>query len=352
MRTLTYAQAVREALELELERDPAVYVFGLGVPDPKAIFGTTEGLQERFGAERVFDMPAAENAMTGVAIGSAIRGMRPVMVHQRIDFALLAVEQIVNQAAKWRYTFDGRMSVPLVIRMLVGRGWGQGPQHSQSLHGWFAHIPGLKVVMPVTPADAKGLTIAAIEDDDPVIVIEHRWLHNARGEVPEGRYTTPLGSARVARPGRDVTVVASGYMVVEALRAADALAPHGVDLEVIDVRSLRPLDTDTILSSVVSTGRVLVADGGWLTAGFSAELLAVVAESAHHHLRAAPKRLAMPDVPVPTAASLARFSYPRARDVVALANDLLDIDRRLLELPELPEPAHLDVPDPSFAGPF
>jgi pyruvate dehydrogenase E1 component beta subunit len=347
-RTVTYAEALRDALELALERDPSVYVLGLGVPDPKAIFGSTAGLQERFGEDRVMDMPAAENGMTGVALGTALGGMRPVMVHQRIDFALLAVEQLVNQAAKWHYMFDGRMRVPLVVRMLVGRGWGQGPQHSQSLHSWFAHIPGLKVVMPVTPADAKGMLLAAIEDDNPVVFIEHRWLHNGTGEVPEGWYTTPIGPARIAREGSDVTVLASSYMVVEALTAATALAGAGVDVEVVDVRSLRPLDTETIVASAAKTGRVLVADSSWETAGFSGELAAVVAEHAFDRLVTAPKRLAMPEVPVPTARALSRFSYPRAADVVAGVAAIVGLD----DPPAVPDPEHLDVPDASFTGPF
>lgn len=348
VRTVTYAEAIREALGLALERDPSVYVIGLGVPDPKAIFGSTAGLQERFGENRVMDMPASENGMTGVALGSALGGMRPVMVHQRIDFAVLALEQLVNQAAKWHYMFDGRMRVPLVVRMLVGRGWGQGPQHSQSLHSWFAHIPGLKVAMPVTPADAKGMLLASIEDDGPVIFIEHRWLHNGTGDVAEGWYTTPIGPARIAREGSDATVLASSYMVVEALTAASALADVGVEVEVVDVRALRPLDTTTIVASARKTRHVLVADTSWQTAGMSGELVATVAEHAFDALRQAPRRLTMPDVPVPTARGLSRFSYPRAGDVVAVVADMIGLARP----PEVPEPEHLDVPDASFTGPF
>src|SRR5712691_474393 len=229
-RQLTFAQALNEAVDQCMARDPSVYVMGLGAPDPKGIFGSTNGLQSKHGAARVFDMPASENAMTGVAIGSALVGMRPVMSHQRVDFALLAIEQIVNQAAKWHYMFAGQASVPMVVRMIVGRGWGQGPQHSQSLQSWFAHVPGLKVVMPATPHDAKGLLISAIEDNNPVVFIEHRWLYNIHGPVPEGVYRVPIGRPNILRQGRHVTVAAISYMTLEAVRAAEELAKEGIEL--------------------------------------------------------------------------------------------------------------------------
>ena len=227
-RQLKFFEAIREATDQAMERDPAVYIVGLGVPDPKGIFGTTLGLQEKYGTTRVQDMPLSENAMTGVALGSALVGMRPIITHQRVDFALVAMEQMVNQAAKWHYMFGGKAKVPMVVRMIIGRGWGQGPQHSQSLQAWFAHIPGLKVVMPTTAHDAKGLLAAAIEDNNPVVFIEHRWLHNISDEVPEEYYTVPLGSARVMREGNDVTIVGTSYMALEAVRAAEHLRAHDV----------------------------------------------------------------------------------------------------------------------------
>ena len=259
-REIKFDQAINEAIDQCMAEDPAVYIMGLGVPDPKGIFGSTLGLQQKYGSARVMDMPTSENGMTGVAIGSALVGMRPIMAHQRIDFALLAVEQIVNQAAKWHYMFGGQMNVPLVIRMIIGRGWGQGPQHSQSLHAWFAHVPGLKVVMPTTPYDAKGLLIASVEDNNPVIFIEHRWLYNIVGHVPEEVYRVPLGRARVARQGKDLTIAAISYMVLEALRAADMLAADGIHAEVIDIRSLKPLDDELILKSVRKTGHLIVVE--------------------------------------------------------------------------------------------
>jgi pyruvate/2-oxoglutarate/acetoin dehydrogenase E1 component len=350
-RELKFSQAINEAIDLSIRKDPAVYIMGLGVPDPKGIFGTTVGLQEKYGPLRVMDMPTSENGMTGVAIGSALVGMRPIMTHQRVDFALLAIEQIVNQAAKWHYMFGGRMEVPLVIRMIIGRGWGQGPQHSQSLQAWFAHVPGLKVVMPTTPHDAKGLLISSIEDNNPVIFLEHRWLYNITGHVPEGMYRVPLGQAKVVREGRDLTIVAVSYMTLEALRAADMLRADGITAEVIDVRTLKPLDESLILDSVRKTGRTIVADTGWKTVGFGAEILARVAEEALAALRCPPVRVALPDCPTPTTPALANQYYPRAVHIAAAARKMMGLavdDATLRAAPPVP----LDVPDMTFTGPF
>ncbi len=350
-RELTFSEAVNEALALCLEADPRVYLMGLGVPDPKGVFGTTLGLLEKFGPERVMDMPCSENAMTGVALGSALVGMRPVMTHQRMDFAVLALEQIVNQAANWHYMFGGQQSVPLVIRMIVGRGWGQGPQHSQSLQAWFAHVPGLKVVLPATPHDAKGLLIAAIEDNNPVIFIEHRWLHGVRGSAPEGVYRVPIGEARLVREGRDLTIAAISYMVLEALRAAEALDREGISTEVLDVRSLKPLDDTRLLESVGKTGRLLVADTGWKTGGFAAEIVARVVEGAFGSLKNAPARVTLPDCPTPTSPALAQHYYPRAGDIARVARRLLGRAQPDAE-PYPGSDRPLDVPDPTFTGPF
>lgn len=347
-RDLKYFQAINEGTDVAMAADPRVQIMGLGVPDPKGIFGTTAGLQEKYGSERVSDLPTSENGMTGVAIGCALAGMRPIMTHHRLDFALLTMEPLVNQAAKWHYMFGGKMRMPLVIRMLVGRGWGQGPQHSQSLQSWFAHVPGLKVVMPTTPHDVKGLLIASIEDDNPVIFIEHRWLYNLSGPVPEGHYRVPIGSARIIRPGTDLTIVATSYMTVEALRAAEHLAAHGVQAEVVDVRSLRPWDEATVLASVARTQRVLVTDTGWAAVGFSAEVVARIAE-AGIPLKTPPRRVCLPDSPTPTTPALAAVYYPRAIDLEAVAAAMCGLDLppqdRAVTIP-------LDVPDLTFTGPF
>lgn len=351
-RQLKFVQAISEAIDVCMAKDSSVYIMGLGVPDPKGVWGTTLGLKEKYGSARVLDMPTAENGMTGVAIGSALAGMRPIMVHQRIDFALLAIEQIVNQAAKWHYMFGGQKSVPIVIRLVIGRGWGQGPQHSQSLQAWFAHVPGLKVLMPVTPYDAKGLLIASVEDNNPVIFIEHRWLHSTFGYVPEGLYRVPIGTARVAREGDDITIVATSYMVLEALRAAECLSQVGVSVEVIDIRSLKPLDTETILESVKKTSHLIVADMGWKSVGFTSEVVATVSEHVFDVLKKAPRRIALPDVPTPTTPALSGYYYPGAVDIVNVACDMLGVQHPDMSTQEGTRKVPYDVPDPSFMGPF
>jgi len=350
-RELKFFEAINEATDLCMARDPAVYIMGLGVPDPKGVFGSTRGLQQKHGSARVTDMPTSENGMTGVAIGSALVGMRPIMTHQRIDFALLAIEQIVNQAANWHYMFGGQMSVPLVIRMIIGRGWGQGPQHSQSLQAWFAHVPGLKVVMPTTPYDAKGLLISSIEDNNPVVFIEHRWLYNIAGHVPEGLYRVPLGRGRVAREGDDLTIAATSYMTLEALRAAEVLAEDGIRAEIIDIRTLKPLDDELILESVRKTGHLIVADTGWKTGGFGAEIVARVAEEAFSDLKSPPRRVALPDCPTPTTRALANHYYPRAVHIVATARRMLGLSDDE-PIADVTTSVPLDVPDSSFTGPF
>jgi len=334
-----------------MAKDESVFIMGLGVPDPKGVFGTTVGLQNMYGPERVMDMPASENAMTGVSVGSALVGMRPILTHQRVDFALLSIDQIVNQAANWHYMFDGQMSAPMVIRMIIGRGWGQGPQHSQSLHTLFAHVPGLKVVMPTTPYDAKGLLISAVEDDNPVVFLEHRWLYSVSGEVPEGAYRVELGKPKIVREGSDLTMVAVSYMNLEAIRAAEMLRTQGIDTEIIDIRTLKPLDDSLILTSVEKTGRLMVLDCGWYTYGFGAEILARVAEKAFEKLKCPPLRVALPDIPTPTSPALSRYYYPRAVHVVVEACRMFG-----LAAPDITawegDGTPLDVPNPDFTGPF
>lgn len=351
-REISYAQAVNEAQAAMLAARDDVYLMGLGVTDGGGVFGTTKGLVDRFGRDRVMEMPVSENAMTGIAIGSALAGRRPIMVHQRLDFMILAMDQLVNEAAKWHYMFNGRCRVPLTVRLIVGRGWGQGPQHSQSLHAWFAHIPGLKVVMPFSPADAKGLLVAAIEDDNPVVVIEHRWLHNLFGPVPEEACPVPLGQAKIVRPGRDATIISLSYMTLEALRCAKALEAAGLDIEVLDIRSLRPLDTAAILETARRTGRVVVADQGWSACGMAAEILAVLAEGAYGALLAPPVRVTLADCPVPTSPALSTDCYPDARAIARALAKTLGTPTDLTEW--LPDAGHCpaDVPDKSFMGPF
>jgi acetoin:2,6-dichlorophenolindophenol oxidoreductase subunit beta len=346
-----FATAINEALHQAMEIDQSVICYGLGVTDPKAVFGTTSNLEERFGSDRVFDMPTSENAMTGVAIGAALNGIKSVMTHQRVDFFLLALDQLVNGAAKWHYMFGGQNSVPITIRLIIGRGWGQGPTHSQNLQAWFAHIPGLKVVMPTTPADAKGLLLASIFDPNPVVFLEHRWLHNTVGEVPDGDYRIPLGQARKVRSGSDITIVSMSYMTVEALHAADYLATKGVSCEIIDLRTIKPLDWDAVFDSVTKTGRLLALDSGFTTGSVAGEIVARVAIEKFGELKVAPARLAMPDVPEPTSPGLTKGFYVRAADIAEKALEIMGREASEVRR-DIVEPVPHDVPGEWFKGPF
>ena len=351
MRKISFCEAIREALFQALEKDKNVFLMGEGVDDPRAIFGSTRGLKEKFGKERVFDLPLSENGMTGVMIGASLTGMRPVMTHQRLDFTLYAMDQIVNHAAKRCYTSGGKQSVPLKIRAIVGRGWGQGSQHSQSLQSLFAHIPGLKVVMPASPYDAKGLLLASIWDDNPVIFIEYRRLYEEIGEVPEAPYTVPLGEGSVRCEGKDVTLVAVSYMVLESLRAKETLEKAGVSVEIIDPRTLKPLDETLILRSVQKTGRLVIADTGWKTCGFSAEIAAMVAEKEFASLKAPIRRVALPDIPTPTSSVLEQIFYPGPREIVRAVCEVMSLpEGNLAELSSSHEKT--TSPGKPFVGPF
>jgi acetoin:2,6-dichlorophenolindophenol oxidoreductase subunit beta len=352
MAVITYAKAIRDALMVAMTMDRNVICFGLGVDDPRGIFGTTLGLQKKFGRDRVFDMPTSENGMTGIAIGAAINGLRPVMTHQRLDFALLSMDQLVNNAAKWHFMFGGKRSVPLTIRMIVGRGWGQGPTHSQNLQAWLAHIPGLKVVMPTTAFDAKGLLLTSIFDDNPVIFLEHRWLHNTKSEVPEGDYRVPIGEARIMREGNDATIVAASYMTVEALHAVDYLAQQGVYCELIDLRTVKPIDWATIERSVRKTGRLLALDSGSSTGSIAGEVIARMTMNCWSELSCSPRRLASPDYPEATSPSLTKGYHVRAEHVAATVGEMLgkpSLDVSMLV--EQRKQPH-DVPGDWFTGPF
>jgi len=351
-RTLNFAQAINEAMTIAMERDPKTLCFGLGVDDPKRIFGTTNGLVEKFGNARVFDTPTSEAAMTGIAIGASLNGIRSIMTHQRLDFFLLTMDQIVNNAAKWKYMFGGQSSsVSLTARLILGRGWGQGPTHSQNLQSWFAHIPGLKVLMPFSPADAKGLLLASIFDRNPVIFLEHRWLHQSIGEVPEGFYTTPIGKANVLRAGTDVTIVSYSYMTAEALHALHALSNAGISAELIDLRSLRPMDWPTIIQSVKKTGRLLALDTSNSMCSIASEVIATVTQELFSSLRTAPERITLPDYPSPTSSALTEKFYPRAEDIAAKVGKMLNISIDTTSIIASRTHPH-DIPGEWFKGPF
>lgn len=345
-RSITYCQAINEALIQLMERDKNIFIMGLGVDDSKRVFGSTTGLSERFGKQRAFEIPISENAITGVAIGASLAGMRPVMTHQRMDFMFYAFDQIVNHAAKWHYMFGGAFSIPVTIRAIVGRGWGQGAQHSQSLQALFAHIPGLRVVMPSTPYDVKGLLISSVLDNNPVIFIEHRRLYDHVGRVPAKFYKIPLGKARLVKKGTDITIAAASSMVCEAEKASNELLRRGIDAEIIDLRSVRPLDEDTLFTSIRKTGRLLVADTGWKNCGIASEVSARVAESAFGYLKSPIVRISMADTPAPTSVALERLFYPDYEDIAYEAKKLVlgrKIARRRKEN---------SIIDKDFKGPF
>ena len=310
-RRLTYASAIREATFQAMEKNTRVIVFGEGVPDPKGIFGTTSGLFEKFGASRVFDTPLSENGVTGAAIGLAISGFRPIMVHQRVDFSLLSLDQIINNAAKWRYMFDEKSHAPIIIRMIVGRGWGQGPQHAQSLQALYGMFHGLVVLMPSTPKDAKGMLLAALEQNDPVIFIEHRWLHNIEGPVPEDYYTEQLTGQHILKEGSDLTLVAVSHMVPESLEAAQALQKIlGIKVEVVDLRVIRPLDLTMIKTSLKKTRKLVVADTANETATIAHEIITKIVIQCPNILETPPSVISSPAQPVPTSHFMADGYYP------------------------------------------
>ncbi len=329
VRELTYSQAIREALAEELRRDESVFLMGEDIGVYGGAFGVTLDLVHEFGPDKVIDTPLSEAAIVGAATGAAMLGMRPVAEVQFSDFLTIAADQLVNQAAKMRYMFGGKAKVPLVVRTPLGSGTGAAAQHSQSLETWFMHIPGLKVVVPATPYDAKGLLKSAIRDDNPVVFFEHKLLYRTKGHVPAGDYTVPIGQAAVRREGADVTVIATSIMVPRSLAAADTLAAEGIDVEVIDLRSLRPLDTETIVSSVCKTGHVVVVHEANRFGGFGGEIAATIAESeAFDFLDAPILRLGGKDVPIPYNPELERAAVPQEADIVAACRRLMRESRR------------------------
>jgi len=356
-RTISLGDAIREGLTEAALKNPSVIFLAEGVADPSSVFGTTKDIGKHISPERLVEMPISENALTGVAIGAAMMGKRPVMSFHRVEFALLAMEQIVNNAAKAHYISRGRHRVPLLIRLVVGRGWGQGPEHSQSLETMFSLVPGLKVVMPTYPRDAKGMVIAAIEDDNPVIMIEHRWCHYVQGQVPQGYYVEPLDGPRAIRQGKDLTIVSTSYMTLEAVRAAEQLEKLGYSATVFDLRVLRPLILDRVFGSVAQTGRLMTVDTGFRKFGIGAEIVSEVVANCFDKLKAPPVRLGLPDHPTPSSRGLVPGVYPDAARILREAGQELRIAREKIEqavaeLDAQRKGLPIDVPDPFFKGPF
>jgi pyruvate/2-oxoglutarate/acetoin dehydrogenase E1 component len=316
MRKITYAQAINEATKQLMDRDRQVFIMGQGCTSPWYVGNTTNGLFEKFGEKRVIDTPISENGMSGVALGAALTGLKPILVFPRMDFMYLAFDQIINQAANWRYMFGGKINVPLVIRGIINRGGEQAAQHSQALHSMLAHVPGLKVVMPSTPYDAKGLLISAVEDGNPVVYIDDNWLYKEEAEVPEEIYKVPIGTGEIRRQGEDVTVAAISYMVKQAAEAAEDLEKQGISVEVIDLRSIKPLDEEIILESVKKTKRLVIADVGWKTGGIASEIANRIYSKIYEELKSRIEIVALPDVPAPASQVLEEKLYPNKNNII------------------------------------
>ncbi len=323
MRPITYREAINEALEEEMERDDRVFLLGEDVGMFGGAMAVTKGLYEKFGPKRVMDMPISESAIIGSALGCALTGLRPIAEIMFIDFTCVCMDQIVNQIAKIRYMLGGQVKVPLVIRTQGGAGKSYAAQHSQSLESWFAHAPGLKVVMPSTPYDAKGLLKSSIREDNPIMFIEHKLLYNTKGEISDGDYTIPIGKADVKRKGNDVTIATYSRMVLFALEAGDILEKEGINVEVIDLRTLSPLDIDTISDSVKKTGRLLTVEEGNKSVGVGAEVSSRVVEEAFDYLDAPVKRLASKDVPIPFSKNLEKAVLPDTKKIISEVKELI-----------------------------
>jgi len=322
-RVLSYVDALNEALTLALELDPKVLVLGQGVNDPKGMFGVTTGLHKRFGIGRVFDTPLSEEGMTGICTGASMNGLRPVYMHNRPDFLLLAFNQIVSHASKIHYMDNGDTNVPMVIWSAIGRGWGSGSQHSQAIQGLLLGVSGLKIIMPSTPYDAKGLMLAAIADNNPILVFEHRWSMRNKGVVPEGVYKVSIGKGIYRRKGDNLTIVGTSHALELAIQATDELAKEGVTADVIDLRTLKPLDENIILESLKKTGRILIVDTGWEIGGVCAEIGCLVAEKGFSFLKGPVRRLGLSDAPTAAGDTLGQFYYPDVKNITHMIKEMV-----------------------------
>jgi pyruvate/2-oxoglutarate/acetoin dehydrogenase E1 component len=354
MRSLKFSSAIREGILQSMSKNKNVIVLGLGVTDPKGIFGTTVGLEKKFGAKRVFEIPASENAITGVAIGAALKGARPILIHQRVEFSLLSLEQIINQAAKLNYMSGGKLKVPLVIRLIIGKGWGQGPQHSQSLENIFASIPGLKVISPSNSYDAKGMIVKSIKQNSPVIIFEHRWLHELKNNVPKKFYEVNISKAKVINKGKDITIISFSEALAQVKSIKEILIKNKIYPEIIDLRSLRPIDKSTLIKSLKKTKNLLVVDNGWKTLGISSEILSIAFESGVK-LKNKPIRIGIKEIPIPSSRFIAEKVY---FNPVKILEAVMTITKKRVKKSDI----HLfkkklkmiktDVPDIFFKGPF
>ena len=345
-----FSKAINEALVFSMKKDKNLICYGLGINDPKRIFATTENLLEKFGNKRVFDVPNSENTIMGISVGAALGGIKSIVTHQRLDFFILAMDQLVNSAAKWKYMFGRSKSLPITIRLIIGRGWGQGPTHSQNLQSWFYHIPGLKIVCPSNPKYAKKLLIDSIFDPNPVIFIEHRWLHNIIGPTEKPK-VAKLNLTNVLKKGKDITIIANGYLAIEAIKASEILKKNfNIDCEVIDLNIIKPLNYKLILNSVKKTKRVLSLDTGMISGSVSSDIISKLAKSTFKYLKSSPEIMGMPDIPVPSTYGGANF-YIRQLDIVLKIMSMFKIKNKLdKKFLQIKKP--LDTPGTWFKGPF
>ena len=347
---ITFAEAINEGIHLEMVRNKKLITFGLGINDPKRIFGSTKGLVEKFGHQRVFDIPTSENALTGIGLGLSLGGNPVLMTHQRADFFLLAFDQLINSISKWNYMFDGNSgTVNITIRLIVGRGWGQGPTHSQNLQSIFSHFPGLKVVIPTTPYDVKGLLSSSLRDPNPVIFLEHRWLYNSEGYVPTKNYLVNLEKSKILRKGKDITIISTSYMTPELINIYKNLEDKDIDFEHIDLISCKPLDKKTIINSVKKTGRIIILDTGFKSNSISSEIISLVNEFCFKNLKYKPVKMNVPDIPEPTSYGLTKFYYNNRNDVLEKIYNIFFKKSYKTKIKNL---THHDIPGSWFKGPF
>lgn len=349
-KNLNFKESINQALHYCMSKDQNLLCYGLGVTDPKGIFGTTLGLEKKFGKKRVFDIPCSENAITGVSIGASLDGTRSIVTHQRLDFFLLAMDQLVNSAAKWHYMFGSKISVPITIRLIIGRGWGQGPTHSQNLQSWFNHIPGLKVVIPTFADDAKNLLISSIFDPNPVIFLEHRWLHDLQNPKINAYNNYKIGKARLCKIGKDYTIISFSYLTFEALEAANFLEKYfNIKCDLIDLRSIKPLDWQAIKKSLKKTKRVVVLDTGHTTGSVASDIISKIAIDNSINLKSRPKKLAMPDFPEPTSFALTKNFHITSKNIIEIILNDLNIKKRSIKYKKK---TYHDQPGEWFKGPF
>jgi len=356
-RILSASQAIHEATDQTLKKDKNLILIGEGINDPKGIFGTTSNLYKKYGKTRVIESPISENGITGISIGLAINNFKVILIHQRVEFALLSIEQIFNNAAKSFYVTNGKHNVPIVIRMVIGRGWGQGPAHSQSLETIFSYVPGLKVLIPSSAYDAKGMLITAINDPNPVLILEHRWFHYVRGSVPKKNYYCDIEKPKVIKKGKDLTIVASSYNIYEIIFCSEILEKFDIYIEIIDLRVLRPLNVKPIIQSVKKTKKLIIFETGNKIYGIGAEIIASLAEINNNIFDLPPSRIGLPDSPTPSTRGLAENFYPNSVEIMKVIikqlNLNVEVKKKIINLLVSKLPSHeIDVPNPKFKGPF